>query len=351
MHARVAALQDWEGETKKERLLGEGKYGKVYSTRNCVVKETQTKHEHLRRQALREHAIGVLQSLLVLQGSTPHLPLHYGTCLGRRDACLAGRLFMERFDGALSDLGYVLSTEAHWMAIAFQLLFTVAALAESLGISHNDAYPRNVLVTRMAEPYRATYELGGRGFQLKWSFAVALTDFGIASSNRLMGPRKMPEVSDSLKLQPTTSSFGLERPDRHILKQKDLPVFSRDSYTILKWIFFKTKNLPEPPSAVRAWAKASLQLLDECRSELHSATGLTAFVQKVFERRWLKRCQLAALARRDSSPADFVAPLPAKAQEKLLRDAAQVLVNIPSAFRESESSSDSLENGTVATGA
>lgn len=335
---RLRALCEWQTSSLScEEVLGSGKYGTVYASRDdraSVMKESVTKggaRPGLRKQAFREHVIALLQSLMVLEGCTPHLPLHYAVSISACGPCMRGNMFMERFSGSLVDLATkCLCSDEDWICLLFQLLSTFAALASVFGISHNDSYPRNILIHQDARAQRVVYRCGGATYALRWPFFAAVTDFGIATSASLMGALHCPEVSDGLVGLELPPAFGAVPPEHHILKYKHLPTFCRDAYTVLKWARFRSKSLPEASASVKCWAKASLALLDNVRSQCDAPEGLLHFVHEIFEDDWLRACGISVRLRAPSTePPDFAFPVTEERKQDMLRRAAIALQGLP----------------------
>jgi hypothetical protein len=326
---RRRAFVEWE-KGERADLLGTGKYGQVFRVsggsartvvKECVVRSGRT---GMRRQAFREHAIGILQTLLALEGCAPHLPLHFGACVSVEAGRLRGRMYMEEHDGSLKTLGSeVLRREEDWISLAFQVASTLVMLAETLQLTHNDLYPRNVLISRHP-PSTVTYRFPGAAYSVDWNFFVALTDFGIASS-RLMGC-SAPEITEVLKnTSHQIRAFGSVVPSRHILEYVWLPPFSRDLYTMLKWIRFSSAHLPLAPRAVALWAQAMLIHLDAHQSSLDAPSGLQSAFSHLFSAR-----SLAGLpgVRQAEGPCDF-SFASAATLARVLENATHVLGQLP----------------------
>jgi len=352
---RLRALYQWHSSSLSCEVLGSGKYGTVYAAggdRASVMKESVTKgaRPSLRKQAFREHVIALLQSLMVLEGCTPHLPLHYAVSISACGPCMRGNMFMERFSGSLVDLAAkCLRSDEDWVCLLFQLLSTFAALGAVFGISHNDAYPRNILISQDTRAQRVVYRCGSATYALRWPFFAAVTDFGIATSTSLMGALQCPEVSDGLVDLEPASDFGSAAPEHHILKYKRLPTFCRDAYTVLKWVRFCSKSLPEAPTPVRRWAGASLALLDSVRGQCDAPEGLLHFVQEIFEDDWLRACGLSLRLRVSSTePPDFAFPVSEDRKEEMLRRAAAALQGLP--LREDPEARSAVASGRPCQG-
>ena len=308
--------------------IGSGKYGRVYSSgRSAVLKESVTR-AGLCKQAFREHVMGLLQTLLVLQACTPHLPLHYGTSIVAEGVLMRGHMYMERFEGSLIDLRGCLRTESDWLSLLFQLLLTFVALALLFGVTHNDAYPRNILINSQSSAPRVIYRCQEKSYALEWSFMAALTDFGIATTPLLMGHRSAPEVAERLEALELPPDFASTPPRHHILRYKSLPLFSRDAYTVLQWTCFDPR-LPRAPPAVQLWARSALRLLNEIRESLKEAEGLARFFHAIFSSSWLATCGLPPLEVDGALTPDFTVPADDSARGHMLAQAAAALQTLP----------------------
>lgn len=336
---RLNKLRGWQCRELPSVKIGEGKYGTVYRSPSGggVLKESVTVGTHLGkcRQALREHAISLLQTLLVLEGCSPHLTLHYGADLSTAGPHFLGRMFMEEFAGSLADLGQqVLLTPAHWQVLLFQVLSPMLALGTVFGIAHNDLYPRNILVRLQSTEGPISYRIGLQTYVMDWPFFVAVTDFGIASARDLFGAEgAAPEVARGIEDEAVSPNFGFLPPRLHILRYKALPIFSRDVYTVLKWTLFQSKPLPRAPDAVRRWASAGLSLLDALRHTLDRSAGLSHVCQCFFSNAWAQASELplrleASPAAAEATPNFLLPPLPGK-RESMLRTATAALGALP----------------------
>jgi hypothetical protein len=319
---RLQRLTDWRAGEPLARI-GRGKYGCVYACAGGVVKETRSSRRSC-RQALREHAIALLQTLAVAQGCSPHLPLHYGAAL-QAGTKLRARMFMERFEGALNELGGAyLRCAADWQCLAFQVLSALNALALALRLAHNDCYPRNVLLSRAGAPACA-YRHGSRCYVVPWRLFAAVTDFGVATCQGLLGGA-LPEVARSQPPLPLPPDFGAQPPTQHVLRYRSLPYYSRDLYTVLKWLRFPSELPRAPPELVR-FAVAALRLLDEVRPRLCAADAQLDVFNAIFADDWLRSCGLQPFG--SGARADFEAPLPPPRRAELLQRAAAALDELP----------------------
>ena len=280
-------------------LLGSGKYGKVYRVDDTSVKKECTircRGGSL-KQAFREHVVGILQTLLVASAYTPHFPLHFDAYMHiDLNYTLTGHMFMENFTGSLQDVGTeILITPSDWVSLAFQILSGVLVLADMLDLTHNDLYPRNILVRTCAPNKYVKYTIIDKTYTLKWPFLAVITDFGIASSSEFMGKLSMPEVTQSLDELEISDDFGKHYSKNHILQFKQLPVFSRDLYTFLKWMHFGSKKLPSTPKDIKIWSAKGLEYLDSHRSEFSRSKGMIVFFTYMFSVSLFTNCGLMEL--------------------------------------------------------
>lgn len=333
---RVYAFQTWKNAPDVLKLIGSGKYGTVYSVGEAYVlkrSSTSSQRRSMCKQALREHTIGLLQTLTVLEGCMPHLPLHYGVSISARGSLMEGEMYMEQFSGSLVDVGAAcLHKSSDWMCLAFSVLSSCAALALLYGISHNDLYPRNVLLRQDTQATSVVYACDGVLYKMSWPFLAVVTDFGVATSTKLMGQRFAPEVADSMSCIQASPNFGQLVPEQHILKYGNLPYFSRDNYTVLKWLRFQSTNLPPLPQEVQQWASISLQLLDNTRHTLHTAPGLMRYFHSIFATDWLGSCSLSSLRAGDEvgqECAHFIFPPSNHKMAQIMLQATEALHRIP----------------------
>ena len=286
-------------ESDESTLLGSGKYGKVYIVSGTAVKKECKIHnrENSLKQAFREHVIGVIQTLLVAAAYSPHLPIHFDASMYiDRHKSLMGHMYMEKFGGCLQDTASTfLVGPSSWISLSFQVLSTLAILADMLQLTHNDLYPRNILIKECPQNKVVRYNITGLTYVVRWEFLAVITDFGIASSSEIMGKRSAPEVAQSLEEQQVPKKFGDIRSRKHILQYKELPVFSRDIYTYLKWVKYGSKNLPHAPKDVASWTSKALVQIDSERDTFNKPETLISFVHNIFSKVFFDSCTLEAL--------------------------------------------------------
>ncbi len=303
----------WERPAPRGGRLGSGNYGTVYSCSDgSVVKQLRPRRSGASAAlAYREHVVSLLQSALVLQALTPHLPLHYGfdseaLPLGRLEL----RLYQEAFDCSLDAApAALLAKDADWLALLFQLMSAVVCVARLLDLCHNDVYPRNVLL-RCGRPgapgRRLRYHHFGADHELAWHSLAALTDFGVCSSPLLASPDG-PEVRRP-RADLGGVPFGDQAPrGKHVLAYRDLPPFSRDPYMLFKWARFPCKGLPAAPEAARAWARHVLAHMDQHLPEFGSSAGTVRLLHDAFAPAELERHGLPGLRPGQEPAASFSA--------------------------------------------
>ena len=334
---RAAAFAAWDRTALVDPAvaaqLGAGRYGTVVACApgwpGCAAKRLVARSWRSRRQAYREHVVGLLQSLLLLRRVTPHFPWHYGAeVFAVPPAQLGVVLFMERYPQALVEAApALLATPAAWVALLFQLGHAAVALATLFGVVQNDAYPRNALV-RPGPPTRTVYEVGGRRYAVHAAFLAVLTDYGIASGELLAAPQ-VPEVAygnGRLQGAPAVRGrYAFVQPEAHVLAYRDLPIFARDLGTLLKWPTTGDR-LPPAPWAVRLWAVAALHRLDLAAAALDAPAGLLAVFHEIFAPAFLRGYGLAAAVAPCTAPPDFVLDLGLRAE--LLASAREALVRV-----------------------
>jgi serine/threonine protein kinase len=264
---------NWKPGAPVEGILGAGRYGTVFKTRGGgALKEVVAKGDGNRRQAYREHVMGILQSLLVLSGTCPHFPVHFAARLASENGSLRVRMWMEHFEGSLEAVELPgISEPPTWAQALFQVNAGLLALAE-LGIAHNDLFPRNVLV-RLTEPRVVVYQLHEQIMRAQSNFLLAITDFGIASG-RILDCAREPEVARGLRRAHVGEAFGAEPSVKHLLHYKALPPFSRDAYALHRWGAFPQKGaLGTAPKPVRLWCASTLEFIDRNREAFGTDAG------------------------------------------------------------------------------
>lgn len=332
---RIEAFKTWENLHSGWEQIGKGKYGTVYSIGDAyVLKRSSTSRQrgHMCRQAFREHVIGILQTIAVLEGCTPHLPIHYAVRIGVNDKSMRGDMYMEKFSGSLHDFsGACLRNSSEWICLAFSILHSCITLAHLYGICHNDLYPRNVLISPKVQLTSVVYLCDNVLYDLDWPFFAAVTDFGVSTSSILMGEQMFPEVMKGQAHCIASPNFGRKPPENHILKYKNLPIFSRDLYTVLKW-FKYSSSLPAPPPSIQQWATISLELLDNTSHRLHTFEGTMRIFNQIFSNEWMSLCNLKSIqadAKFKNDDAHFQIPPPASKMANIMQKATEALHGIP----------------------
>jgi hypothetical protein len=308
---RKAGFQAWRCAPLGD-LIDRGNYGLVHRSGSSVAKvlDLVGKSRNSRRQAFREHVVAMLQSLLLLRAVTPHYPFHYGAKTSFKGPSIQFTFYMEAFQGNLLELAVdVLTAEgSSWTHLVFQTLHACLALSHVFGVVSNDLYPRNLLVRKIHEKRRVDYVVEGARYSLRPSFLVAVTDYGI-SSGHLLGASAAPEVHASTVKRARPSHFSLEPPRAHILQYEPLlPPYSRDPYTVLKWVFYAQEHFPVAPWPVRAWCLEAMARIDRALESFSEASAQGSLFHHLFHPTNLDRFGLptvsAALTER--SPETFV---------------------------------------------
>lgn len=294
---RLAAFRSWKCAPLGEEI-GRGRYGSVVACGAGVAKvlRLEGKDQGARRQAYREHVVALLQSLLLLDGVTVHIPFHYGaqTALTAQGEPTY-TMYMERFEGSLQDFAceYLRGAE-DWLHLAFQVAHAIAALGLYFGVSHNDLYPRNVLVSARA-PEPMAYDVEGQRYCLAPRFLAVVTDYGIASG-ALLGAPTAPEVAASTQKQPRAAAFALMPPHFHILQyDPPLPTFSRDLFVMLKWVAYGQNKMPSAPLGLRLWAFEAMHRMDRHLQDFARPAALLTAFHHLFHAENLARFGLPAL--------------------------------------------------------
>lgn len=341
---REAAFRAWDrGALVEPRLaprLGVGRYGTVVECAGgwpgCAAKVLLARTWHARRQAYREHVVGLLQSILLLERVTPHFPWHYGAELsvtGTPDLQLSVVLFMERYPSSLPDAApQLLTTPDAWAVLLFQLAHAATTLAAIFGVVQNDAYPRNALVRPCART-AVVYDVAGQRYVTRAHFVAVLTDYGIASGELVVAPTA-PEVVAAdhgarsrlaaSAVSAARGRFAAVKPTAHVLAYRDLPIYARDLAMLLKWPAIGDL-LPAPPAPVHLWAQGALLQLDRAADALEAPGGLLASFHEIFAEAHLARYGIRGGVRAApaTTPADFTLRL--EAREGSLAQAQQAL--------------------------
>jgi hypothetical protein len=257
---RIARVLEWDGDTSKElEVLGRGRYGTVHGDSSVAVKTIEVRDDRITlAQPLREQAVGMLQTILLLKCVTPHLVAHYGIAGGAKPQRVTRQYYMERWETSLDASPALLGSNAQdFVIFLFQALHGLLAVAWTFGIAHNDVYPRNILLQSLPSPCEHSYKMpDDRTYKIQIRCLVGLADFGICNTAAFGQPDR-PRHKPRYQLP---RPFSLVPPGPHVLLYHDLPPFFRDAYSLLKLLAFPA--LLQPPRQVVAWAKDGLRWLD-----------------------------------------------------------------------------------------
>ena len=296
LERRKHAFSEWRCAPLGE-VLGTGKYASVYRSGNCAAKvmDLSGKSKRSRKQAYREHVVSMLQTILLLRAVTPQYPFHYGFTTSVEESGMTLTMFMERFEGNLLDVSERVLVDAEgWVLTTFQILHACVCMASVFGVVHNDLYPRNVLVSQLPRAERTCVSVEGVSYIFWKTFLVVVADYGIASG-KLVGAHEVPEVCASTVKVGRWRHFALQPPEAHVLQyEPTLPAFSRDPYTVLKWIFYGQKNLPRAPLSVRLWAMEALRRMDQGLEAFHGEHSQLPLFHHLFHPDNLRRFGLQA---------------------------------------------------------
>jgi serine/threonine protein kinase len=282
--------------------IGKGSYGTVFrSGEGAVVKEIEAtkKTPSGIKLAYREHVMSILQSFLVLEGHTPHLPLHYGVETSPIGPdLLSFHFYLEAFDCSLEAAPpRTLSTDKDWVCLLFQVSSALVCISHLLDVCHNDLYPRNVLIRfHPLNVYKKIrYDHYGIKHEVEWHALAALTDFGICSSP-LLGSARGPEVKKKPITENEDIPFGnVPTGGSHVLNYTKLEPFSRDPYMLFKWGKFKVKGLPMAPASVRIWCTEVLSEIDCNTHRFHTGDGVIWIFKLAFDQLLLEKNKLPNL--------------------------------------------------------
>ena len=131
-------------------------------------------------------------------------------------------------------------------------------------------------------------------YELDWSFLAVVTDFGVPTSLKLMGQRGTPEVVKGITSLHASPTFGQDAPEKHISRNANRPHFSRDLYTVLKWLRFQSSNLPPLPQPIQQQRGVQYHLAF-CRKESNNGIQLRSTNTEFSMRDWVcnkKYCPL-----------------------------------------------------------
>lgn len=271
-------MRNWEPPSKLGDIIGVGRYGTVYSPNPgeaVKVVRLQTAADDEAKRAYRERVIGLIQSLLIWHSLSPHVVLHYGWEADLGPLSSTFTLHMERWEASLEQCGDAFLGRAEsWSDVLFQILSALTCLSSAFEIVHNDLYPRNVLVRHLSCPHAIFYGMAGAWYVLNCSVMVAISDFGIASSPLLGTPDHRPEVSCPHPVSlPAGTRYSSIPLCSHVLRFYNLPPYSRDVYTVLKWsLYWGGTGLPRASTA--AWLSELLRSVDKRVHEFISPAAL-----------------------------------------------------------------------------
>jgi hypothetical protein len=110
---------------------------------------------------------------------------------------------------------------------------------------------------------------------------LAVTDFGLCCSPLLQSKNHEPEIAANLReTSYRKGNFGKTLSAKHILYYKALPPFSRDIYTLLKWIVHPpARSRTRAPSKIVQWCSNALDNVDKNEKHFDSPLG----VAKIFD--------------------------------------------------------------------
>ena len=324
---RVRAFHEWKCEPLGE-VIGKGKYGTVLKSSNCAAKvlDLSGKSRKARMQAYREHVVAMLQTILLLSRVTPHYPFHYGVTTAFGDASMSLTMFMEHFEGSLQDVAAKVFVDCgDWVHLVLQIMHACVCMSSVFGVVHNDLYPRNVLIRMLSKGQRTSLTVEGTSYVFEPRFLAVVTDYGIASGE-LVGARSVPEVCSSTTKVTRRPLFALQSPDAHILQYEPvLPAFSRDPYTVLKWVFYGQTKLPSAAMSTRLWAMEALCRIDARLADFHDDASQIPLFHHLFHKDNLRRFGLESALLAGASEGSFRCQLSLTEKEEYLRQAAAAL--------------------------
>lgn len=200
-------------------------------------------------------------------------------------------IIMERESGTFREWLRMSSqhSEETVMGCILQIFMGIAALVRHLDICHNDLYFKNVLYTE-CQPFDLNYSLNGHCYRIRnCSMLIKISDFGIASSPKILRIDHSNLTHLVMKNLPIgnlqTFDFG-----HHILDYINVPPYARDPAVVLRSL---SLTAHVPPN-VRLWATESLAHLDMyCKKGLmHSGKYILQFIMDIFSPRFLSACNM-----------------------------------------------------------
>ena len=323
------------GKDDKE-LIGSGKYGSVYRSQEGIVKKEIRARCNDRglKGPYREKIVAILQSLLVLQRVNPHFPLHYGFeyVADPKQFKMDMSYLIEEFDmsldsckpNALSD-----SSKLTWVIVVFQILSAILTYSSVFGICHNDLYPRNILIKQIPSPEMFSYRIYGLHYQFRSDFILSITDFGLCGSDILKNKKCNPEITTTLKGEELPElGFHSLRSAKHVLHYKDLPVFSRDLYTFLKYFIYPNALFSNSPANVSNWCKNMLSNIHKNLEHFVDPEGIHKLFNFAFSNSELKKFDLPLLQSDALDPSANCFELTRNTKTYLLSKATQLINEI-----------------------
>lgn len=259
---RLRHFNAWGSNLDLEEEIGRGAYGCVFRAADSFsaakLVQLQRQARSARQRVMQEHKISLLQTLLVLRKVSCFHPLHYGIRYQRGAEGAQLACYMERFDGSLEALAAaVLRAPRAWQDLLFQVLHGVLSLANVFQLSHNDLYPRNVLVRRLPGTVSARVRVDAGVYARPLDFLAVVSDYGVASGQT----SALPEVvAASERKQLRLSPLSLLAPLKHHILYYDLEVFARDPLALLLALAHADgQKLPPCPTSVRLWLALGLR--------------------------------------------------------------------------------------------
>ena len=278
IRARHNDFISWKSpEGFRDEPIGKGKYGTVYSSNDnkTALKQIKLKKEgktakqresisRMGRQLARESLICEALTMMCVTGACLHFPYAYSYVKTDDGPTVTANIFMEKFDGCLSDISRpLLRSEKQWYSLLHQIANALWCASKAFSIVHCDLYPKNVLFLR-GKPQGFRYNTF-HDVTVEASALYVLSDFGICSSP-CFDATDRPEVSRSIQVEctPRLSDLVLEK---HILYY-DVPAFKRDYFLLLSWAAHAERfGLPRAPKAVKARALDCIARLHDCRND------------------------------------------------------------------------------------
>lgn len=205
-------------------------------------------------------------------------------------------IMMERETGTIRDWlknakpGHLRTADV--MSVVLQIFMAVCAMGKHLELCHNDLYFKNILYSR-CDPREMVYKLGGAQYSIrKCNMLVKITDFGIATSPKVLF-KSHTDLSHLVRSNVAVRSHSEIEFTHHILDYEGVQPYARDAAVVLRTLTLMTSLSQK----VKSWALKGLLLLDEFSSaadgqRMHHWRGIVNFTGRLFHPDFLSSCNI-----------------------------------------------------------